>query len=78
MLKFMYSEKATKYMNFSIKVVLKLKLQKNHATKKNAPKLSFFNEKKSERFVQFLLFAMRCNQRGWLVLKNWIAEGVAS
>ena len=36
------------------KVVQKLKFLKNVNNKKPAPKLIFFNEKKSERFVQFL------------------------
>ena len=40
--------------HFSNKAVLKLKLAKNAFYKKGAPKLIFFNEKKSERFRQFL------------------------
>jgi hypothetical protein len=36
--------------DFSKKVVLKLKLPKNHFNNKCAPKLFLFNEKNSERF----------------------------
>ena len=37
--------------NFSKEVVLKLKLPKDHATKKCAPKFSFFNEKNPKIFA---------------------------
>ena len=40
--------------HFSNKAVLKLKLAKNAFYKKGAPKLIFFNKKKSERFGRFL------------------------
>ena len=59
-----------KFTDYTLSFMEKLKLSKNVNNKKCAPKLIFFNEKKIERFGQFLMQKIDFESQKFAIFDN--------